>query len=125
MTPHELLTKNTRSLVWDSNKIGKHTQVIKTSVKFEMGCTVLFWGGVLWQPTFTEQSEQLMSRDGMVNKKCCVIYLKCILSVRISTNSRNLTDYIACAKQEICTIIWISVFYVDKTHFLRPSHIFS
>ena len=29
MTPHELLVKNAWSLVQDTNKIGKHMQVIK------------------------------------------------------------------------------------------------
>ena len=40
MTLQELLTNNTKSLIRDSNKIAKHSQVIKMSVKFELSCTV-------------------------------------------------------------------------------------
>ena len=40
VTLQELLTNNMRSLIRDSNKISKHSRLIKTSVKFELSCTV-------------------------------------------------------------------------------------
>ena len=41
VTLQELLANNTRSLIRDSKKIAKKLRVIKTSVKFELSCTVL------------------------------------------------------------------------------------
>ena len=42
MTLQELLANNMRSLIRDSNKISKHSLVIKSSVKFELSYTVGF-----------------------------------------------------------------------------------
>ena len=40
VTLQELLTNNTRSLIRDPNKISKHSPVIKTSINFELSCTI-------------------------------------------------------------------------------------
>ena len=40
LTLQELLANNTRSLIRDLEKIAKKSRVIKTSVKFELSCTV-------------------------------------------------------------------------------------